>query len=84
MKINLNDCIKVKLTDYGQQIYYNMWVEINKSIGKNVIEPYYKKVDDNGYSEFQLWDFMNIYGKFTFAGQNNVIDPIEIYFEDET
>lgn len=45
----------------------------------------FKKVDENGYSSFQLWDFMNIYGKYFFMEcrkSNNVIDPLEIVYEE--
>ena len=47
--INLNENVKVKLTDFGINVYRIRYG----------IEP---KVDELGYTSFQLWQLMNIYG----------------------
>ena len=49
---NLNEHIKVKLTEKGKQIY-NDYYDGNMSID----------YDDDGYAIFQMWDFMHIFGE---------------------
>ena len=61
-KINLNAFIKVKLTEYGKDIYLHRVDEVNTYVGKIVCKPELPKVDENGYTEFQLWEFLNLYG----------------------
>ena len=46
------------------------------------IETKYPDVDNEGYTEFQLWDFMSLYGEYMYCGAENVIDPIEIVVDD--
>lgn len=76
--VNLNERVRVKLTDYGKDIYYHQFDELNREAGKQVIKPRFPKEDENGYASFQLWDFMNIYGKYMILGAPEVIKPLEI------
>ena len=80
---NLNSVIKVKLTDYGKDIFYHQFDEFNMWHGKEVIEPRYPYVDENGFSIFQLWHFMGIYGPHIHIGMNNVIEHNDIYIEEK-
>lgn len=80
-KININENVKVKLTDYGKNIFYHQYDELNKTYGKEIIKPRYPKVDSDGYTSFQLWCFMNLYGSYIYMGAQNVIEPLEIVFE---
>lgn len=63
-EFNINNSVKVKLTDYGKEIYYHQYDYLNQSYGKEIIEPRYPKVDENGYATFQLWNLMELYGKY--------------------
>lgn len=54
MKFNINDYVKVKLTEHGKKILKEK--DINNS------------VDENGYTKFQLWDIMNIFGEYCILG----------------
>lgn len=82
MRVNLNKNIKVKLTDYGKDIFYHRYDELNEARGRICITPRYPEVDADGYTRFQLWDFMNIYGQYmAFGNQKNVICPLEIVVE---
>lgn len=63
-KININDIVKVKLTDFGKEIYYHQFDELNASRGRAVIEPFYPKVNEDGYTSFQLWYLMDLYGRY--------------------
>ncbi len=83
VKINLNDKIKVKLTEYGQQIYYQKLEDLNKTAGRKIVKPSFREKDADGYSEFQMHDFMNIYGEYMHCCAPNVIDPIKIICENE-
>lgn len=81
-KLNLNSIIKVKLTDYGKEIFYHQFDELNEFIGKEYFKPEFPKVDSEGYSKFLLWDFMHVYGKPMIMGAPNVIEPLNIYIND--
>ena len=81
VKINLNNRIYVKLTKLGEEIYYNYIKEINDYYGREIINRYTPHYGDDGFAEFQLWDFMNIYGNYMNMGFPNVIEPLDIYIE---
>ena len=63
-QINLNDYIKVKLTDFGKDIYYHQYDELNKIIGYEVISPKMPKTDADGKTEMPLWEFIHLYGNY--------------------
>ena len=58
--VNLNEFIKVKLTDKGKEIYRNYWHDIDDEDVPTL------EVDKEGYCEFQLWHFMKIFGEHFF------------------
>lgn len=63
---NMNNDVKVKLTDYGKQILADKFsnipgIDVNKILN-------YIKVDSNGYYEFQLWDLMSTFGEYLYNG----------------
>lgn len=80
IRINLNDPIKVKLTDYGKEIYYHQYEWLNPIAGKESYKPMLPKEDENGYTEFQLWRFMELYGEHMGMIEPNVIMPLEIVY----
>lgn len=85
-QLNLNCIVKVKLTDHGKDIFYHQYDELNKFIkarGGDIIEPRFPDVDSDGYSKFQLWDFMHVYGKHMTLAAPNVIQPLNIYINDD-
>ena len=82
-KLNLNSIIKVKLTNYGKEVFYHQYDELNEFFGKKYLKPEFPDVDSEGYSEFQLWDFMYVYGKCMTMGAPNVIEPLNIYINDD-
>ena len=81
VRINLNERVRVKLTDYGKEIYYHRVDDVNRRYGREVCKPSFPKVDKDGYSSFVLWDFMNLYGEHMTMGSQNVIKPLEIVYE---
>lgn len=83
MKINLNESVKVKLTDLGKEIFYHQYDRINQIAGREICKPMFPKEDENGYSEFQLWYFIQLYGKYIGMTLPNVIEPLEIVYREE-
>lgn len=80
-KINLNDRIKVKLTPLGAEIYYHQDDELNKKIkanGGKQLEPMMPQIDKDGYTEFQLHQFISLYGEHMGLCKKNVIEPLDI------
>lgn len=79
-KINLNETIKVKLTPYGAEIYYKQFDELNKQYGREICKPQMPKIDKDGYTEFQLWNFIELYGQHIGMCKPNVIEPLDIVY----
>ena len=86
IKINLNETVKFKLTDYGKDVYYHQFDDLNKRIIKNggkPIEPHFPKEDENGYCEMQLWGLMELYGNYMSMEPQKVFKPFQIIYECE-
>ena len=81
IRINLNEPIKVKLTDWGKEIYYHQYDRTNQIVGRKVCKPMFPKEDENGYTEFQLWYFIELYGEHMGITLPNVIEPLEIIYK---
>lgn len=81
IRINLNEPIEVKLTDWGKKIYYHQYDRINQIAGREICKPRFPKEDENGYTKFQLWYFMELYGEYMGMTMPNVINPLEIVYE---
>ena len=79
-KINLNETIKVKLTPYGAEIYYKQFDELNKECGREICKPHMPQIDKDGYTEFQLWNFIELYGEHIGMCKPNVIEPLDIVY----
>ena len=81
IRINLNEPIKVKLTDWGKEIYYHQYDRTNHIAGREICKPRFPREDENGYTEFQLWCFIELYGEHMGMTLPNVIEPLEIVYE---
>lgn len=79
-KLNWNDCVKVKLTDHGKDIYFHQYDNLIEE-GLH-IEREYPKVDEDGFSEFQLWPFMNLYGPYINMAMPVVAEGICFYIDE--
>ena len=84
---NINNKIKVKLTEHGRAILdhevadtMNMLKNLNFSDADDY-SPYPE--DEDGYTEFQLWNFMRIFGNHFWVGCPPIIEHNEIIFVDE-
>lgn len=82
MKFNLNNNVKVKLTQIGRDELKRQHIELYTSLGQPE-EPYIpKKEDKEGWSTFQMWSLMNKFGNMIGMGISQpfetVIEIIEI------
>ena len=59
---NINSRVKVKLNKQGHDIYYHQYDDLNRAHGNIVLTPEYAKTDEFGYSCFQMWDLMRLFG----------------------
>lgn len=81
VKINLNELVKVRLTDLGKDIYYHRYDELFAKSGRTICKPTFPKEDEKGYTHFQLWEFIKIYGNHIGLLNPNVIEPLKIIYE---
>lgn len=78
---NINDKIKVKLTEHGRSILekeITAFGILKRFDGYKYYSPY--NTDDEGYTEFQLWNFMRIFGPYFWNGCPQIIEHNEIIF----
>lgn len=76
---NLNEEVKVKLNEKGKEIYLSHLKEISS-------EPecvFVRKTNSSGYTTFQLWDLMKLFGDYMRLGEEAVFENNEIIFKDE-
>ena len=74
MKFNINDTVRVRLTDYGRAVLRDDWqftTDVYYASPKSrAIRGEYKppKEDAHGWSEWQLWALMEAFGEYTGQG----------------
>lgn len=74
-EFNINDEIKVKLTEKGSRAMYNYY------ICRGCITS--KLPDENGYTRFQLWEFMSIFGQYMHIGNNDMFEDLNILINED-
>jgi len=78
-KFNLNEYVKVKLNSYGIQLLRNQHNELKQRIPfLGEFRP--PTVDENGFAEYQLHDFMGCLGQYVGIGKRLPFET-EILFE---
>lgn len=76
--LNINDYVYVQLTDVGKQIYYDFYDYYDKLSVSSFGAPKLKE-DKDGYTGFQIWEFMQIFGSKVYMGmvgspfKNNIL-----------
>lgn len=82
LPININDSVKIKLNEAG----YKHMVKYHKAIAlfentkdRYNIEYFKAKANKEGYTEFQLWDFMQIFGSHTCMGMDLLFDAYILF-----
>lgn len=77
VRINLNETVKFKLSERGKEIYRHRYDGYGFEYDR---EP---ELDDDGYMEMQLWVFMQTFGEHMLMSMPEVIEPLEIIYEQE-
>lgn len=65
VKVNINEYVKVKLTELGISILKEKRNKQNKefeALGLKGFGEYIPDLDEEGYTKFQLWDLMRMFG----------------------
>ncbi|MDT0160409.1 hypothetical protein [Bacillus sp. AG4(2022)] len=70
-QFNLNQSVKFKLTEYGEQVLTSHWR------GK------YLTPEEDGFYSMQAWTFVNTFKDYINLGVRPVIEGADIYFEDK-
>lgn len=68
MQMNLNDSVRVQLTEEGKRIFYEH-CHRDGMPPKMALEIFQKHIKSQ---EFQLWELMNIFGKYMYNGNPNL------------
>ena len=85
LKFNINEHVKVKLTEKGRDIYfhrYDNWLNQYPTAAYVPIATY-PEVDEDGYTEIQLWHLMEIFGPSLYNGCIVPFEENNIYFDED-
>jgi hypothetical protein len=86
MNINLNDRIRVKLTDTGLYVLKNNYKSSKRLSDILDIDDYINvyELDEQGYIVIQLWEFAHIFGKYLYMGNTDqVIEDMNVELLDD-
>lgn len=72
-KWNLNYHIKVKLNRYGREIHRKYFDDLDRKLGLG-INNNGAKTDEFGYTEYQCWQLMKIFGPYMNEVTNEPFD----------
>lgn len=87
-KVNINEKVRVKLTPKGSEIYYHQHDDLRKffeekGIDTEILAPRMPQIDKDGFTSFQLWHLINLYGEYMDLASENVFSDISLYFDDD-
>lgn len=85
-KFNINEFVKVRLTNKGVDFYKDYLRGVFNMINLNmteyqIVELYKKNIDDDNYLLLQFWEFMQIFGKLG-RGMDEYIE-LELIFNSK-
>ena len=81
---NINNTVKVKLTEVGKQMLeqdHNKFWSSHGNLNEHPYKP--PKEDEDGYVEFQLWSLMYQLGKYHILGCELPIDTVILIDEND-
>lgn len=67
IEFNINDNVKIKLTQKGIDYYLSSYDFLPKLRLKTVKENFYKRIDKEGFVEMQFHQVMEYFGQFGFS-----------------
>jgi len=78
MTFNVNDYVFVKLTDHGREVLRQLRVRRSLLMSmqgiESVFELYPESTEFPGYTRFQMWELMSIFGEHCFNGAELVFE----------
>ena len=83
MEFNINNNVKVKLTDFGRKILQDQHDELYNRIQIKKPEFNPPKEDKDGWSNWQLWVLMERFGEYIHIGVSNAPFETTIIIDDE-
>lgn len=78
MRLNLNETVKFKLTERGKELYREHFSHL-----PDCFEQPEPRIDEDGFTEMQLWMFMEMFGEHMSVWKPNEIEPLESVFDTE-
>ena len=69
VKFNINDYVWVKITPEGRKIMNDRLAKLSR-FSPVSLKPLEISVDRSGFTKFQLWDLMSIFGEHIYNGCN--------------
>lgn len=81
-KINLNSLVTVKLTQHGLDIYKAYYEKLNFAVPFLPATPTEPKLDEDGYWQTELWNFMHIFGNNLYMSAKPVIVDNDILIRE--
>ena len=72
-EININEMVKVKLTDHGREMLRKNHDELWANSGGKPYKQLYAE-DKDGWVTFQMWELMHEFGEHTCMGGKNCIE----------
>lgn len=73
-EVNINQDAYVKLTNHGKQVHKDYHDELLKEYPHYDYQIYRPKEDEEGWSQFHLWELMSIFGPKMWHGSENCFD----------
>jgi hypothetical protein len=62
IKFNINQIVRVKLTDHGRKIHRQQFRKFNAQFPNGTFKYDPPKEDEDGWSRWQLWDLIETFG----------------------
>ncbi|MFD1179223.1 hypothetical protein ACFQ3W_23420 [Paenibacillus puldeungensis] len=84
IKFNINNWVKVKLTELGKEIEkknYEALNEMLKQYGSKYSDEFKLEVDENGYTSYQLWELFEKFGSHVGIGKKQPFETEIILIE---
>lgn len=85
-EISLNNRVKVKLTPLGAEIFYHRNDEVRKRasiVVQKALCARMPQIDKDGFTEFRLWELMELYGEHIGIARPDVFIDNMIYLAED-
>lgn len=66
MQFNINNYVHIKMTQHGRDIYEKYWTDLMSGYKDWQYNP--KKESVDGWSKWQMWDVMRVFGEHMYNG----------------